>query len=111
MSAKRNFLTKRKAGAAVDDDFIMTANDVPAGDEPARTAWPIELIANEENAQRFSIEFGLDCLVGDGTGALYAIDPADQFSRISWYAGRLGKWPIGAGFNHPKISVGSTRLP
>ena len=111
MSAERNFLAKRKAGGAIDDDFVMTANDIPSSDESARTAWPIKLIANEEDAQRVSIEFGLDRLVGNGAGALDAIDPADQFSRIAWYAGGLGKWSIGAGFNHPKISVGSTRLP
>src|SRR5207342_887313 len=111
MSAERNFLTKRKTGGAIDDYFVMAANDIPPGDESARTAWPVQLIADQEDAERLSIEIGLDCLVGDGAGTLHAIYSADQFSRVARYARGLGEWPVGAGFNHPKISVGGARLP
>jgi hypothetical protein len=49
-------------------------------------------------------------LVGNGAGALDAVDPADEFSRIAGYTRGLGERSIGAGFNHPKISVSGTRL-
>src|SRR4029078_3287842 len=108
MSAERNFLAKRKASESIDDDFVMTANDVPPGDEPAWTAWPFKLVANEEDAERATVQFGLDRLVGNGAGALDAVDSADKFSRIAGYTRGLREWSIGAGFNHPKISVSGT---
>ena len=77
----------------------------------SRTAWAIQLVAHKEDAERISIEFGLDGLVGDGAGTLHAIDSVDQFSRVARYPGGLGEWPIGAGLNHPKIGICSPRLP
>ncbi len=74
-------------------------------------AGPTQLVADEEEAERLAVELGLHRLVGNGTGALHAIDPADQFPGVAWDARRLGERPIGAGLDHPEIGVGCARLP
>ena len=84
--AQRHFLAEREAGGAIDDHFVMAPHKVASGREYARTPGPTQLVADEEEAERLAIELGLHRLVGNGTGALHAIDPADQFPGVAWDA-------------------------
>ena len=43
-------------------------------EELAGAAGPARLEADEEDAQRLAVQLGLDRLVGDGAGALHAVD-------------------------------------
>ena len=79
-------------------------------DQLARAAGPARLKADEEQAQRLALEFGLHRLVGDGAGALHAVDAADQFPRVAGDARGLGERPVGAGLDHPEIGVRRARL-
>ena len=56
-------------------------------------------------------ELRLDRLVGDGTGALDAIDPSHDFPCVARYARGLGEGPVGPGLHHPQIGVRRSGLP
>ena len=109
--AQRHFLAERQAGGAINDRFIMAAQDVAPGRKLMGAAGPARLEADEEQAERLAVEFGLHRLVGDRARALHAIDSADQFSRVAGNTRRFGKRPVGAGFDHPDIGVGGAGLP
>ena len=48
--AERHLLAEGEAGAAIDDHFIMAAQDLAPGDNLARSAGPARLEADEEEA-------------------------------------------------------------
>ena len=111
MRAERHFLAEPEPGGTVDDHFIMAAQNVAPGRQLARAAGPARLEADEKHAQRLAVELGLHRLVGDGAGALHAIDPADQFPRVAGNARGLGERTIGAGLDDPEVGVCGARLP
>ena len=74
------------------------------------TAGAARLEANEEQPQRFAVEFGLHRLVGDGARLLHPIHPADQFPGIAGNARGFGERSIGAGLDDPEIGVGGAGL-
>ena len=109
--AQRHFLAEREPGRAVDDHFVVAAQDLTPVREFAGAAGPARLEADEEEAQWLVVQVGLDRLVGNGTGAFHAIDPADQFPRIAGDARGFGERPIGAGLDHPEIGMSRAGLP
>ena len=108
---ERHLLAECESGRAVDDHFVMAAHDVAPCDERPRPARPAQLETDEKKAQRRPPELRLDRLIGDGTGALHAIDPSHDFSCVARDARGLGERPVGSGLHHPQIGVRRAGLP
>ena len=111
VGAQRHFLAEREAGGAIDDHFIVAAQNFAPGRKLPGAARPARLEADEKQAERLAVQFGLHRLVGDRARALHAIDSADQFARVAWDARGFGERPIGAGLDHPEIGVSGAGLP
>ena len=109
--AERHLLAEGETGRAVDDHLVMAAHDLAPGEELARAAGPPRLEADDEQPQRSAFQCRLGRLVGDGAGALDAIDPSHHLSRIAGDPRRFGKWSIGAGFDDPEVRARGADLP
>ena len=83
VGAQRDLLAERETGGTVDDHFVMAAYDIAPGQELARTAGPVMLEADEEEAERLAVQLGLDRLVGDRARAFHAVDPGDQLPCVA----------------------------
>jgi hypothetical protein len=110
MRPQRHHLAELETGGAIDDHFVMVAQDVASGHQALRTARSIQFVADEEKTKRLAVEFGLHRLISHRAGVLDAVDARHDLPGVAGNARCFGERAVGSGLDHPKVRVRRARL-